>query len=192
MNKNFRYKHRCVIINDDEKKLPTLGKYLADGTREIEVPDELYHIRDKVLFHKIVLTYGYYEGACLDYWYQTDYQDDQCNLDFIINKWYYFSLGKEGFYRLIDPIVDIFDITESECRAIIDSELSRQATTGINIFRNDELYINEYEQSWSIIIEKITNQICDNEVISCNKILDHIKEKYGYEELFPNSNYSFE
>lgn len=192
MKNNYRYKHRCVIINDDDKKLPVLGKYLDDGsTREIEVPEELYHIRNKVQFHKIVFTYGYYEGACLDYWHQTDYHDDQCNLDYL-NKWYYFSLGKEGFYRLVEPIVDIFDITESECRAIIDSELSRQATSGINIFRTDELYINEYEQSWSIIIENITNKICDNEVISCNKILDHIKEIYGYEELFPNRNYSFE
>ena len=79
---NFYYKNRCVVVSNDDYEfdnVPERGEWIGNNrsypSREI--------VTDFV-FHKVVLTSGYYEAGCIDYILNEASYEDFCQ----DNEWY--------------------------------------------------------------------------------------------------------
>lgn len=62
---NFMYEHRCVVVTYDDYKMGNCPEY----DKKHNVGDRHYpsYIICEFTFWDVVLTFGYYEAACIDY-----------------------------------------------------------------------------------------------------------------------------
>jgi RNAse (barnase) inhibitor barstar len=182
---NFCYVNRCVVTSNDDyefNNLPKLGDWCNNNrnypSKEVLI-NELSCCKDyiksikPIRLHRIVMTSGYYEHACIDF---------VCN-DSVYNSEYVFvtdCLGSLGYYNFQDmkviqsEIVETFQITNEEFETIYNKVMSNMGIT-----ENDE---DDFDVFFDVLMNEINDKIIDNERIHCNKIIDLIKEGYGYEE----------
>jgi hypothetical protein len=182
---NFCYENRCVVTSNDDyefNNLPQLGDWVNNSrnfpSKEVLI-NELSCCKDyiksikPIRLHRIVMTSGYYEHACIDF---------VCN-DSVYNSEYVFvtdCLGSLGYYNFQDmkeiqsEIVETFQITNEEFETIYNKVMSNMGIT-----ENDE---DDFDVFFDVLMNEINDKIIDNERIHCNKIIDLIKEGYGYEE----------
>lgn len=178
--KNFCYNNRCVVTSNEDyefNNLPKLGDWV-NNSRNYPSKEVLYQeenstkeyakeIKKPIRLHKIVMTSGYYEHACID---------------FIVNDYEYVTdcLGCLGYYCFQDmkeiqtEIVETYHISNEEFTSIYNKVM-----TNMGITENDE---DNFDTFFDVLMNEINEKILDNERIHCNKIIDLIKDGYGYEE----------
>lgn len=184
--RNFCYENRCVVTSNDDyefNNLPQLGDWV-NNSRNFPSKEVLYSeenctkeyvkaLKKPIRLHRIVMTSGYYEHACIDFVHN----------DKLDNSEYVFvtdCLGGLGYYSFEDmkeiqsEIVETFQISNEEFTSIYNKVMSNMGIT-----ENDE---NDFDVFFDALMDEINNKIIDNERIHCNKIIDLIKESYGYEE----------
>ena len=64
---NFAYENRCIVVTDEdyaEGNLPPMGEWEGDSRN---YPSRLLAVSDDFQFWNVVITSGYYSGACIDY-----------------------------------------------------------------------------------------------------------------------------
>lgn len=175
---NFFFLNRCVVTTNEDyelNNLPKLGDWCNNNqnysSKEVLI-DELSCCKDyiksikPIRLHKIVLTSGYYEGGCIDFVRNTD-DTPQNYIDLDI---YY---DWKTINSVIDEITNNFNITDIEIKTIVKNRM-----WAMQIPDTEEEDSSFYEY----VMEDIEEKIIENEEIHCNKIIDLIKEKYGYEE----------
>ena len=180
--RNFVYQNRCVVITDDDYEfgnLPTLGDYFDNSrnypSRIVEIEDlelkkvEQYRTTIKpIRLHNIVVTSGYYEHACLDFLRN----EDNSSIDYVGWTCYY---NFDTIEEIIEPITNNFNITAEEIKALIKYRMDAMLITA----ETDE---DKFQSFYEYLMDDIDEKIIENEEIICNKIIDLIKESYGYEE----------
>ena len=65
---NFAYENRCIVVTDNDYEdgnIPPLGDWEKNTSRSY--PSRLLAVSDDFKFWNIVITTGYYSGACIDY-----------------------------------------------------------------------------------------------------------------------------
>ena len=180
--RNFVYQNRCVVITDDDYEfdnLPTLGDYFDNSrnypSRIVEIENlelkkvEQYRTTIKpIRLHNIVVTSGYYEHACLDFLRN----EDKSSIDYVGWTCYY---NFDTIEKIIEPITSNFNITAEEIKALIKYRMDAMLITA----ETDE---DKFQSFYEYLMDDIDEKIIENEEIICNKIIDLIKESYGYEE----------
>ena len=179
---NFSYTNRCVVVSDDDYEfgnIPNLGDYANISRRYpskiVEIEDlEFTKVKEyrttikPIRLHNIVVTSGYYEHACLDFLRN----EDNSSIDYVGWTCYYdFNTIEE----IIEPITSNFNITAEEIKTLIKHRMDAMNITA----ETDE---DEFQSFYEYLMEDIDEKIIENEEIICNKIIDFIKEHYGYEE----------
>ena len=184
---NFCYENRCVVTSDNDyefNNLPKLGDWV-NNSRNFSSKEVLYSeenctkeyvkaLKKPIRLHRLVMTSGYYEHACIDFVHNEN----------LYNSEYVFvtdCLGSLGYYSFKDmkeiqtEIVETFQITNEEFTSIYNKVMSKMGIT-----END---VDDFDVFFDVLMDEINNKIIDNERIHCNKIIDLIKENYGYEEF---------
>lgn len=156
---NFAYVNRCVVITNQDYEfgnIPRLGNWVNNNRN---YSSRLLEDYDLFRFYDIVITCGYYEGACIDFVEKSNVFD--------IEDW----LGQSQYYLTKQ------DFIKECCNEFGLSKYKLNKLCGcIKDFDNDlEMWLqNAYE--------KVTDYLKECEAKECNKVIDQIKEDYGYEE----------
>lgn len=157
---NFSFENRCVVVTDEDYEfdnIPSLGNRVNDNRN---YPSRILKDYDFFRFYQIVLTSAYYEGACIDFVEKRDVYD--------IEDW----LGQSQYYLYKNDFI-------KECCAEF----------GLSKYRINKLCGTIKDcggdlECWlSNAVEKITDYLKECEAKECNKIIDQIKEDYGYVEV---------
>ena len=152
---NFAYKHRCiVVINDDHEidNIPSMGESIDVNRSYLSCKLE---VDEDFKFWDIILTSGYYAGACIDY------TEKDVDVEYWLGGTQYYN-SKTDFFQ---ECKDTFGLTEYRLRKVCG-----------NI---GDMDIEDYlEQAYA----KLTNYLREQEEIKVNDCLDRIKQTYGYEE----------
>lgn len=154
---NFSYKNRCVVVTDEDYNdynMPTLGEWVNNNNY---YPSRILSDYDNFNFQQIVITSGYYQDACIDF-----YEKDTCIEDF---------LGSTGYYPCkIDFI--------KECKSTfnLSKYMINKLCGTLKDFGND---MDAWIENAYI---KVEEYLKEKESDECNKIIDQIKKDYCYEE----------
>ena len=152
---NFCYKNRCVVVTNDDydmDNVPDIGE-CVDRSRDF--PSSLIK---EFEYWNVVITSGYYEGACIDYIEPCSHSP----YDVVQGYIGYPSTKKELF---------------NECkRAFGLSKRKMQAICG-NVGDKD---IDDYVEKAT---EKVGEYLAKKEEKEVNEYIDKLKEEYGYKEV---------
>lgn len=152
---NFSYTNRCIVVTDEDyefNNMPSVGEWIY-GNRSY--PSRKLEDSDKFDFWDIVMTSGYYEGACIDY------KENDRDVEYWLGGTQYYDT-KTAFFN---ECKSEFGLTEYRLRKICG-----------NVGNMD---IEDYlEQSY----EKLTEYLREKEESLVNEYLDEIKRLYGYAE----------
>ena len=152
---NFCYENRCVVVTNDDYEmdnLPVLGEWVYNSSN---YPSRLI---EEFEFWVVVLTAGYYEGACIDYIEHHKYSP----YDVVQGYIGYPSTKKELF---------------KECKEAFGlSRRKMQAICG-NV---GDMDIDDYVEKAT---EKVGEYLSEKEEVKVNKFIDGLKQLHGYEEV---------
>lgn len=153
---NFSYYNRCIVVTDEDYEIgsiPFRGECISINR---SYPSRKLKVSDNFKFFDVIITQGYYEGACIDY-----IENDVSVEDWLGGTQYYDS--KTAFFN---ECKKEFNLTEYRLRKICGN-------VGV-------LDIEEYLE---VAYEKLIDYLRSKEEIEVNRCLDDIKETYGYDEL---------
>lgn len=165
---NFAYDNRCVVVTNamfEEGFYPqTLdyreSKYNGSRSYPSNEIDPLEYSQPKPLCHFIVLTYGYYGDACIDF---------VENEEFSIADWTGYSYHYASAKEFIDFLV----------AQNIHPRLTKYRVQKLMGKRGDyplEMYLDDG-------IRKINEWLIDLDAELCNKIVDELKKNYECDEI---------
>lgn len=180
---NFSYETRCVVVTSEDLEdgnYPELGDYIQGSLRSYP-SYELEDYNDDFRFVKIVLTNGYYEGACIDCIQTEDTIDDiegvieeDVNCDLIVtgDGDNYFSDGE-------------MSLQLSEVAKMWEEALKNEY--GVDV--PDSILMRDVRETMNkgyIVVAKSEEYIVDiltqAEIHEASKRIDDIKREYGYQE----------
>ena len=152
---NFCYENRCVVVTNDDYEIgniPEMGE-CVDNSRNYPS-----YLIEEFEFWVVVLTVGYYEGACIDYIEHHKHSP----YDVVQGYIGYPSTKKEVF---------------KECKEAFGlSRRKMQAICG-NV---GDMDIDDYVENAT---EKVGEYLAKKEEKEVNEYIDKLKEEYGYEEV---------
>lgn len=197
---NFYYENRCVVVTDedyDDGNVPPTEDRPLNGNRNFpQYPLSDYN--DDLKFHSIVLTPGYYSGACIDfvevendgiyddYKYVCENECDQIWYDDESDDWVKNGAwGKDDEHLTIeqaiqfikDCLTDFPSVTTDDIRKALEEEKA-DGYYRISVFLQDSEIIDKIRESYS------------SEADKCNEIIDQIKRQYGYKEYATSAVFS--
>lgn len=152
---NFSYQNRCVVVSNDDLEIentPELSEHY-NGGRNFPSRQVLLAAPD-LIFWEVVLTYGYYQDACIDYISTGKTIDDY--------QYFYNARTNDELFSLI---TDAFSVSKYCVKKIFGKRSSRTI----------EQYIDDNEK-------KLFEYLIDLEEAKVNKAIDYIKEQFGYSE----------
>lgn len=151
---NFAYSNRCVVVTNEDLEFenhPDLQE-----RRDIFGRNFPSRIIKEFMFWDVVLTYAYYEGACIDFVENKEPWE-------IVEDYIGYDCAKEDFAC---EVTRAFDITKEK----VDELCAK-------IDREDEC---DWVQD---AMEAVGNYLAEMEKPEVNKFIDGIKEEYGFEEV---------
>lgn len=152
---NFCYENRCVVVTNDDYEmdnLPEMG-VCVDNSRNYPS-----YLIEEFEFWEVVLTAGYYEGACIDYiehHKRSPYDVVQGYIGYPWSKKSLFAECKEAFGL---------------------SRRKMQAICG-NV---GDMDIDDYVEKAT---EKVGEYLAEKEEAKVNEFIDGLKQLHGYEEV---------
>ena len=174
---NFAYENRCILVTEDDIEdgnVPeTDDRPINRNSTFPQYP--LIDYNDDLKFHSIVLTPGYYEGACIDYVNIND-EDDLEYYDWLCQNRVLDLIYKGDAINTLKSIFSDFPvITEEDFKSAIQSAKDKHISLSKEMRSDDspirKKIIDTYEKDTIAEAKK------------CDKILDEIKRDYGYKEL---------
>lgn len=154
---NFDYENRCVVITDEDFEngnIPATNGYAITYRRSTRL---LVDIDEDLRYYDIVITGGYYAHACLDF-VEKSRPNDCLSI--------YDGQGFENAHELHKCMSEDFGISVSTARRICGKSSN---------FKYFDYYVDS-------AFEKMDDYLRSREERVCNKIIDRIKKKFGYEE----------
>ena len=150
---NFNYKNRCVVISDEDYdwgNLPVMTDYKNSGRHsQWLIPNGFYA-------HNIIVTSGYFSGACIDYVSDAE--------DFLAQK---INMEEGGEAEAVMEIMDYFP----------------EADAGYLMARVMDITGAEDPNARDEAIASLASYIEEIEEPKVNKALDDIRDGYGYTEV---------
>lgn len=198
---NFSYENRCVYVSDEDYEdgnVPATEERSIGGSRSFpQYP--LVDYNDGLKCHRIVLTPGYYEGACIDYveidcdelmdeyGYICDNECDQIWYDKDTGMWVKNGYGSEPDENLtIEQAVQFIQ----QCLKDYPMITAEDIKNALEEEKADGYYrISAFLQD-AELLDKIEKYYVELEVPKCNEIIDQIKKDYGYRELVTTARFS--
>lgn len=147
---NFGYENRCVIVSNDDieiENIPSTGENVGTFRNSLYVLDDY----DDFEFFNIVLGYGYYKGAFIDY-RDKDFNDD----------WWYIDNAS----------------SKNELAKLLFDDFGKHLGRSLKTFRKHMENTGSIEDAF----EKAYEWMLDVERAKVNKVIDGIKQYYGYDE----------
>lgn len=155
---NFYFENRCVVVTSEDLEdgnVPAMGDTIE---RNYSFYSDRLDASDFFRFHNIVITNGYYEGACIDYREREDMV-----AYYMGEAWHWTdSTQKELFKELAKE----FGLTMYRVR---------KACAGIMFRPNSESYVQD-------VFDALEEHLREREAVKVNQCIDDIKRKYGYHE----------
>lgn len=153
---NFYYLNRCVVVENDDIECDNYPIISNEPCRwDRNYPSYwLKQFQYDFTFWDVVMTYGYYEHACIDYM-----PKEKEIYDFVDP--YYYATKKD----LFNAICEAFDISRYKLNKIF----GKLGNKGI-------------EDYFDAKCDELLEYLVDKEEKEVNKIIDNIKEVYGYKE----------
>ena len=152
---NFCFENRCVVVTNDDYEMDNTQKLFECVDNNRNYPSWLIK---EFEYWEVVLTSGYYEGACIDY----IKHHKRSPYDVVQGYIGYPSTKKELF---------------KECKEAFGlSRRKMQAICG-NV---GDMDIDDYVEKAS---EKVGEYLAKKEEKEVNEYIDKLKEEYGYEEV---------
>lgn len=152
---NFCYENRCVVVENDDLEMdniPVLREYIGNSR---SYPSRLI---EEFEFWDVVLTYAYYEGACIDYIEHPSRSPYDIVQGYIGYPW-----SKKSLF--------------AECKEAFGlSRRKMQAICG-NV---GDMDIDDYVEKAT---EKVGEYLAEKEEKEVNEYIDNLKKEYGYEEV---------
>lgn len=111
---NFYYENRCIVVTNEDYEcdnVPAHSKYMQGSLRNYPS----YILDDAEFdFWDVVITSGYYEGACIDYMPKTDMYGQDMVTSRMGYAWDY-----ESVHGLVKDFVHEFHLSEYRVKKII-------------------------------------------------------------------------
>lgn len=174
--RNFKYERRCVIVEDDDIEAgnyPELEKEPLNYDRDFPTYRlDDYNDSDVTKTLQIVMTYGYYEGACIDIIDQEDFLYDRYSISYNTP---YLGVDDDMTETIKDLSREIFeDFKHVGAKITVIQKLLKPIIEfGLTMKYSD---MNPH-------IEPLEDYLRNLELKKVNKIVDQIKKSYGYVEL---------
>ena len=152
---NFCYENRCVVVTDGDYEmdnLPEMGE-CVDNSRNYPS-----YLIEEFEFWDVVLTAGYYEGACIDYIEHHKHSPYDVVQGYIGYPWSKKSLFAE--------CKEAFGLSRRKMQVICGN------VNGIDI--------DDYVEKAT---EKVGEYLAEKEAVKVNKFIDGLKQLHGYEEV---------
>lgn len=159
---NFAFENRCIVVEDDDYlfgNLPTHKEYVKDSNPNYP-SYYLDEYRKRFYTLDIVITSAYYSGGCIDYTANESYLDHL----------YFFDGNVEN---AIEMIMDDFKEFHPDRKKI--ERLSKQIANA----KSSDFTAYDELQTYLFSLEKP----------EADKILDQIKDDYGYTEVRKIANF---
>lgn len=194
---NFYYENVCLYVSDEDYEtgnVPEIEDHsIGYGRNFPQYP--LVDYNNNLRFYSIVLTPGYYEGACIDYVeiddnevYDDILYDAEHNID-----GYAFEDGKWTFQDVFmrhqgeepkevseeEVIADIRNWVFKDYSVVTDEDIKQ----AIERYKKDDYYALSSFLVDSSIIDKIEKDLAKKELEVVKERIEQIKKDYGYREL---------
>lgn len=167
---NFAYKNRCVVVTDEDYEYenhPERGEYISNYYFRDCYPTYVLSDYDFFKFHDIVISTGYYEGGCIDFVEKRGVDDIE----------YY--IGNQDYYRckcdFIKEVNEEFSLSTYRIKKLCGN---------LKDFGGDlKAWINN-------AYNRVTDYLKEKEAEECHKVIDQIRDEYGYEEYYKTGRFS--
>lgn len=231
---NFSYCHRCVIVPDEDLCNAGSVSGVTYTTKLIEDLNTNEHLsqhrhsqraypsyvlrtdffdknRNKLVLHRVVLTLGYYEAACLDYinWdIENEFSIDNIkdNIDYVFSTIFEslvdeYLIGDSSYAKLCNGIKDYLfgeyekilneDTTEFERKLLnrIENELTEELMEHYKAYvydiKNENNAYSDFDDAVSRLkcaCMQYAMDIEKAEINFCNDYIDKLKEYFGFDE----------
>lgn len=174
--RNFKYERRCVIVEDDDLEAgnyPELEKKPLNNDRDFSTYRlDDYNDSDITKTLWIVMSYGYYEGACIDIIDQEDFLYDRYSISYMIPYLEDDDDMTETIKDLSGEIFEDFKHVDAKIK-VIEKLLKRIIEFGLTMKYGKE---NPH-------VKALEDYLRNLELKKVNNIVDQIKKTYGYVEL---------
>lgn len=164
---NFSFDNRCIVVTNDDFEMGNVPSLTEKSDRDRNYPSTILTKSEQFKFWDIVLTYGYYEHACIDY------RDNEVTCEDWLGAWYYYSTQSEIFEFMLKEFGKDYNLTLYRVRKVC-------GTMG-------KLSLEEY---YYRAVERLTEYLRGIEEEQVNKVLDTIKKEYGYDEVAVSCRFS--
>ena len=154
---NFDYENRCIVITDEDFEngnIPATSSSVKTYRRSTRL---IVDIDEDLRYYDIVITCGYYEHACLDFVEKSEPND---------------CLSLYGYYDFKNA---------HELHRCMSEDFGISVSTAWRICGKSSKVKNFYDYV-ETAFEKMDEYLRSREERVCNKIIDRIKKKFGYEE----------
>lgn len=153
---NFCYENRCVVVSELDFEINNVPERIECVDYNNSFPSWLI---EEFEYWEVVITSGYYEGACIDY----KEHHSRSAYDVV-----------QGYIGYPSTKKELFD----ECkRAFSLSKRKMQAICG-NV---GDMDIDDYVEKAT---EKVGEYLAEKEEKEVNEYIDKLKNTYGYDEVY--------
>lgn len=153
---NFCYENRCVVVSELDFEINNVPERIECVDNNNSFPSWLI---EEFEYWEVVITSGYYEGACIDY----KEHHSRSAYDVV-----------QGYIGYPSTKKELFD----ECkRAFSLSKRKMQAICG-NV---GDMDIDDYVEKAT---EKVGEYLAEKEEKEVNEYIDKLKNTYGYDEVY--------
>ena len=157
---NFDFENRCIVVTNEDIEMGNVPS-LTDGYNgNGPYPTTELTISNDFRFLDIVLNYGYYEHACIDY------IDNGTTCEDWLGDWDYYSTQKELFEFMLNEFKSDYKLTSYRLRKICGNKCNLSM-----------------EQYYNVAVTRLTEYLREIEEEQVNIVLDTIKNNYGYDEV---------
>ena len=154
---NFAYENRCIVVTDNDYEngnIPPLGDWEENTSRSY--PSRLLAVSDDFKFWNIVITTGYYSGACIDY------KENDATIEDWLGATFYYATQKDFFNECHNEFGISYYRLKKVCGKVGAMDI-------------DTYLENAYD--------KLTAYLREKEETKVNAYLDGVKKLYLYDEV---------
>ena len=157
---NFKFDNRCIVVTNEDIAMGNVPPLTDEYSSNMSYTYTELTISNDFRFLDIVLTYGYYEHACIDY------IDNGKTCEDWLGAWHYYSTQKELFEFMLNEFKSDYKLTSYQLHKICGNKCNLSM-----------------EQYYNVAVTRLTAYLREIEEEQVNIVLDTIKKNYGYDEV---------
>lgn len=166
---NFCFENRCIVVKDEDFEFGNVPEHNKYNKNSLSSYPSSILDESNFDYWNVVLTSGYYEGACIDYIPRLD----EYGQDMVTSRMrYYWSY--DSVKQLINDFVDEFRLSVYRVRKLI-GKLSECV---------------DLEHFCERAFDRVHEYLSKIEEIKVNEFLDELKQRFGYAELYVSARFS--